>query len=174
MVFAVPGNHQTITLAGVTLAELSPANFTIMDGNLGAEILSAVGAGDVSGSNGSGGTDPDTDTGSGSVPPNGNADVHHLTWNWGVTEVISGFDVSQDVLDFGSLSASHVSVTEANGDLVLEVLNNGGHVYVLEGIQAEDLTAANLTAPDWNGVLHDENGVFDQLAALGNQGLYLV
>ena len=28
-------------------------------------------------------------------------------------------------------------------------------------------------APDWNGVLHDENGVFDQLAALGNQGLYL-
>ena len=54
------------------------------------------------------------------------------------------------------------------------MLNNGGHVYVLEGIQAEDLTAANLTTPDWNGVLHDENGVFDQLAALGNQGLYLV
>jgi hypothetical protein len=55
VVFAMPGNRQTITLAGVTLAELSPANFTIMDGNLGAEILSAVGAGDVSGSNGSGG-----------------------------------------------------------------------------------------------------------------------
>ncbi len=94
-------------------------------------------------------------------------DVYHLTWNWGVEEVIQDFDPSEDVLDFGSLPTSLVSVAEIDADLVFTIANNGGHQYVLSGVQAEDLTMDNLTAPDWNGVLTDQGGVLDQLSALG-------
>ena len=187
VVFAIPDNNQTITLVDVSLADLTAANFTIMDSGLGAEILGAVSSGNADGSsdgwtdpnsgkssNGSdGNTDPVVEVGSGGAEPNGEVDVYHLTWNWSATETISDFAPAEDVLDLGSLSANLVSVSEVNGDLVFEVLNNGGHVYVLEGVQAEDLTAANFTAPSWNGVLEDPNGVFNQLAALGNQEFLL-
>jgi len=186
VVFAVPGNNHTVTLTDVTLAELSPANFTIMDGNLGAEILSAVGSGTADGGVDGGAdggddggtpgdtTDPGTgDTGgtTGGAAADGVVDVHHLTWNWGATELISDFAPSEDVLDLGALSASNLTISEVDGNLVFEVVNNGGHVYVLEGVQAEDLSAANFTAPTWNGVLEAPNGVFDQLAALGYHDL---
>ena len=45
VVFAVPSNNQTTTLAGVHLSELSEANFTILDSGAAAEVLALVGDG---------------------------------------------------------------------------------------------------------------------------------
>lgn len=172
-VFAVPGNNQTVTLSGVSLADLSPANFTIMDGQLGTEILGAVSAGGVGGGdNGDGVQDPADPGGEGGVVADGEVDVFHFTWDWGVAEVISDFAPVEDVFDFGALPADLISISEVGGGLVVEILNNGGHAYIVEGVQAEELSAANFTAPDWNDVLHAPNGVFEQLAALGNQDIF--
>ena len=56
---------------------------------------------------------------------------------------------------------------------ILSIQNNGGHNYVLEGVQAEDLSLANLTAAEWNTVVADAGGVADQLRALGNTDFLL-
>lgn len=123
------------------------------------------GAGDGDDNDNDGGTG----TGGGGDSSGDGRQVHAFTWNWGATEVITDFDPSEDVFDFGSLPAGIVSLSEVEGDLLFEILNNGGHTYVIRDIQAEDLSAENLAAPGWNGVLEDSGGVFDQLSALGNQ-----
>lgn len=153
----------------------------ITDGHQTRTGVGAPGSDDSPTDDGSGGTGDDTGDGGsdgggtgsdgGGDQSDGQIDTHHLTWNWAKTEVISGFAASEDVLDFGSLSAGIVSVSELDGDLLFEVLGNGGHVYIVEDVQAEDLTAANLTAPNWSGVLTDSNGVFAQLTALGADDL---
>jgi len=112
--------------------------------------------------------EPDPNHGNnGNVEQGDSIDVHHLTWKWSAIDVLSDFDASEDILDFGSLSVKDVSISEANNDLLIEITNNGGHIYVLENTQAEDLSVANITAGNWNGVLEDEEGVFDQLIGLG-------
>jgi len=139
------------------------------DGDAGGEDT-----GGDTGDNGDGGTGDNGDGGNGGGDGSGGGDgrqVHNFTWNWGVTEVIADFDPSEDVFDFGSLPPQDISVTEVEGDLLFEVLRNGGHTYVVRDIQAEDLSADNLAAPGWNGVLDDPGGIFDQLAALGNQDI---
>ncbi len=111
-------------------------------------------------------TPPDNDT-----PDTGGAgdgeDIYTLSWNWAAIETIADFDPTEDVLNFGALSTEHVDVSEVGSDLVIEVLNNGGHQYILSGIQAEDLQRENLTAPDWSDVLDGPNGVIAQLTDLG-------
>jgi len=173
--FAIPGNSQTVTLAGISLADLSPANFTILDGQLGTEILGVVSAGNTVGNGDSSQDtdDPGGDGETGGAQPDGEVDVFHFDWNWGARDVISDFAPVEDILDFGALPAALISISEVDNDLVFEVLNNGGHAYVLEGVQAEDLSAANFTAADWNTVLESPNGVFDQLVMLGNQDILL-
>lgn len=180
VVFSMPGNNQTITLQGISLSDLSEDNFTIRDTATASEILNLVGAAASDDDSGDDGQETDTgndsgdpdddasDGGSADIPGDG-VDVHKITWNWAATEVISDFDISEDVLDFGSLPAALVSITESDEDLIIEVLGNGGHTYVLESIQAEDLSLANLEAPDWNENVLDQ--VVDQLEALGNENI---
>jgi len=132
--------------------------------------------GDLTGGNSGGGT-TDPDTGGGPTEPeNGapgvdtfgaGADLAELTWNWGAKSQIAGFDPAEDVIDFNALSASDVSVAEINGDLVFEVIGNGGHTVTLEGIQAEDLDLSNLTADDWNTITEAQSALTLQLEALG-------
>lgn len=56
--------------------------------------------------------------------------------------------------------------------MLIEVVGNGGHTYVIENVQAEDLTLANLSAPHWNdAVLEGQEGVIAQLIELGNDDL---
>ena len=172
VVFAVPSNNQTTTLQGVSLADLSAANFTIQDSSAAQEILAQVGQDGVSGQDGPGDpVPPEQDPGEVASDPavgNGISETVHVTWNWGAQEVVSGFSPSEDVLDFGALSANGVAISEADGDLHIEVVGNGGHTYVIENVQAEDLTLANLAAPSWNDAVLDEpGGVVDQLIALG-------
>lgn len=99
--------------------------------------------------------------------PAADADRVAIGWNWGVRETIAGFDAASDVLDFGTLNAQQIAVSESNGDLLIEVLDNGGHIYQFENLQAEDLSLANLDAADFNPVVSAPGGVADQLAKLG-------
>jgi len=165
VVFAVPSNNQTTTLEGVSLSELSQANFTIKDSTAAQEILALVSQ-DSGGDDVATGDEPD-DPSPGTAPGDGVQDTVQMTWNWGVQEVISEFSPSEDILDFGGLPS--VAISEVDGDLHIEVVGNGGHTYVIESVQAEDLALENLAAASWNdAVLHDQNGVVDQLANLGN------
>ncbi len=128
--------------------------------------------GNLTGTDNGGGTD-----GGPSVPDNGQSagdqtfgegrDVADLTWNWGVKTEISGFDNSEDVIDFNALGASDLSVIESGGDLIFEVIGNGGHTLTLQDIQADDLSLSNLTADDWNTITDAESALVDQLEALG-------
>jgi hypothetical protein len=168
VVFSIPSNNQTVTLQDVSLSELSEANFTIKDGGAAQEILALVGQDETGGDGDVPPADTPDDTPSVPVAGNGTTDTVHVTWNWGAEEIVSDFAVSEDVLDFGALSANGVAISESGGDLHIEVVGNGGHSYVIENVQAEDLSAANLSAPNWNDdVLHGSNGVVAQLAALG-------
>ncbi len=171
VVISVPSNHQTTVLQGVSLSDLSDANFTIKDDGAAQEILSLVGQ-DGSSGDGAGDTGGGTGTGTGDTDPNagnGVTDTVHMTWNWGAQEVVSDFSPSEDVLDFGALPAGGVALSEVDGDLHIEVVGNGGHTYVIENVQAEDLTLENLAAASWNdAVLDGDNGVIEQLEILGN------
>ncbi len=117
--------------------------------------------------NGGGTTEPENGQPPGVVTFGAEADVAELTWNWAAKTQIVGFDTDEDVIDFNALSANDVSVTEVDGDLVFEVIGNGGHTVTLQDIQAEDLDLENLTADDWNRIAEAESALTDQLEALG-------
>ncbi len=184
-IFAVPSNNQTTTLEDVALADLSPSNFTILDSTAQTEVFALIGDDGDTGGQDPGTGDPGTgdpgtgdpgtgdpgagDPGSGD-PGTGDAETVAITWKWGVEEVIDDFDPAADVIDFGHLAPSQIGITENGDDLVIEVLNNGGRRYVLEDVQAEDLTADNLTAAAYNNVLDGSGGVVDQLTELGFDG----
>ena len=74
---------------------------------------------------------------------------------------------SEDVLDFNSLGAADVTVSEIGDDLVFEVVGNGGHTVTLRDVQAEDLNLGNLTADDWNSIDEANSALVNQLEALG-------
>ena len=114
------------------------------------------------GGDGSGGTPPDT--GGEGQPSDGRIEI---TWNWAAQEVVSDFDPDSDVFDFGHMTAGQIDISERGDDLVIEVVNNGGHSYILKDVQAEDLNADNLEAAPYNDVLEAEGGVVDQLTSLG-------
>ena len=168
VVFAVPSNNQTTTFEGVSLADLSPSNFTILDSSARAEVFALIGNDNDTGGGDTGGGDTGGgDTGGGDTG-GGDPETFSITWNWGVEEVITNFDPASDVLNFGHVAPSQIGITEQGDDLVIEVLDNGGHRYVLENVQAEDLSAANLAAGNYSDALDGHGGVIDQLTALGN------
>lgn len=107
---------------------------------------------------GTGDAEPDTDD---------TPDVLEVTWNWGVQDVIGDFDIATDTFDFGALTAAQVEIDEQGENLVIEVLENGGHTYTVLGLQVEDLSLANFTA-DSNSSLLEENSEFmNSLSDLG-------
>ncbi len=114
--------------------------------------------------------DPNPDPGPG---PGGDGEAFDITWNWGALEVVPDFDPGEDILDFGALAPEDVLITEQGADLVIAVLNNGGHSYTLEDLQAEDLSRANLQAATWNGVIDAPGGVVEQLALMGYDDMAL-
>lgn len=97
----------------------------------------------------------------------GVADTYTLGWSFGTTTTITGFQPGEDTFEFGSLGDADVSVTEADGDLLIEVLGNGGDFVVFEGIQAEDLSRNDLSAPDWSSILDEDSAVVQALTDLG-------
>ena len=109
------------------------------------------------------GPDPQPEPGPDPADPNGRLEIG---WDWAKT-VLVDFDPAADVIDFKHMSAAQVDVRESEGDLLIEVLDNGGHVYRLEDVQAEDLRYANLDAASYNSVLDAPDGIVDQLILLG-------
>ncbi|MBO9475447.1 hypothetical protein J7413_18020 [Shimia sp. R10_1] len=107
-----------------------------------------------------------TSTGSDTVLGSG-ADTIEIDWNWGATTTIEGFDPSDDMFDFNSLNDDQVAIREVDGALEIEVLNNGGNITTLSGLQAEDLTRDNFAASPNNPILDDASELMAQLSALG-------
>ncbi len=95
------------------------------------------------------------------------ADTVEISWNWAKKTAITGFDVNDDVIDLNALGSGQVTAREADGNLYFEVLGNGGNSTALVGIQAEDLSMSNLTAPGWNTVLSSDSELIVQLTGLG-------
>lgn len=94
-------------------------------------------------------------------------DAVEVFWDWGAQTTIEGFDPSEDTIDFRSLGAQNVSITEVGDALVVEVVGNGGNSTTLLGIRAEDLSVDNLTADDWNDIADAEGQLVSSLQALG-------
>lgn len=115
---------------------------------------------------GSGDTDDTTDDG-GSVVFTAGVDTVSLDWSWAQKTTIEGFDAAEDVIDFISFNEADIAITEENGDLLIEVLGNGGNVTTLDGVQAEDLSLANLTADSWNTITDPNSALVQSLADLG-------
>jgi hypothetical protein len=140
-------------------------------GDLTGSIYEDSDDGDTGG-DGGGSTDPLPDpggpaTGGDTVIFGDGADSFVFAWSYGSTTRVQNFDTSEDVLDFNSFSPDQLDVREVDGDLVFEVLGNGGDFTVIEGIQAEDLSRANLTAPSWNGILNEDSALMASLVELG-------
>ena len=97
----------------------------------------------------------------------GASDTVAIEWSWIDREAYSGFDVDNDVINFGTLNSENLSVFENDGNLFIEVYEHGGNSTALLGVQAEDLSEANLRAPGWNNVIREGSDFMDQLVDLG-------
>ncbi|MEP4194306.1 MAG: hypothetical protein ABJL99_01575 [Aliishimia sp.] len=95
------------------------------------------------------------------------ADTAEVTWAWGKKVEISNFDLEQDQIDLNGLMSGQVDVREADGNLYFEVVDGGGQSTALLGVQAQDLSAENLTADGWNSVLSSTSNFTLQLVDLG-------
>ncbi|GAB5377743.1 MAG: hypothetical protein AcusKO_42050 [Acuticoccus sp.] len=178
---------QSVTILGVTLAELVPGQVEfhhdqVMEDNLEAAFgfdQNAVtladrtvlltpeapegqgtdgfqvregdfgdGAGDIEIPDGDGtATDNGTPYIEVEVPSDGSVDIE---WHWAERAFITDFDPSEDTINLGTMGSENFQITAADdGDLVLEVLQNGGQVYRIDGLEAEQAIDV-FEAPDWN------------------------
>lgn len=187
---------QSMTLTGVTLADLDPARVEfhhdqVMEDNLETPfgfdqndvtlvdrtvlLTPEAPEGETTDGyqtrDGSGETDGETggtETGTGpEIAFDEGADTFEFAWDYGTTTTITGFDTAEDTIDLGSFSPEQLLVTEADGDLIFEVVGNGGNFVVIDGLQAEDLLAQNLSVPDWSTALDADSALMQQLQALG-------
>lgn len=163
VVISIPSNNQTYTLAGVTLAALSPANISARDASASAKWTSALAAADGGSSGGSGGTTPPTDGdngggGSGHEPDPGTGGsgsghvgdglktVTSINWAWGSHTVLN-FDTALDVLDFGWFSADNFTISQVDGSVVVTIPSNN-QTYTLAGVTLAQLSLSNIAAKD--------------------------
>ncbi|MEM8956189.1 MAG: hypothetical protein AAGC86_00090 [Pseudomonadota bacterium] len=165
--------NRTMLLTPAAPAGATTDGFQTRTGDMTGSIYEG---GDSDGGNQSGGSDGgQTGGGSGSIPGGGDVvafvdgagDNYTISWSYGSTTTITGFNPAEDTFDFGTLAEGQLGVSEEQGDLVFEVLGNGGDFVVIEGVQAEDLSAANLTAPDWNPILDPGSTLVAALTDLG-------
>ncbi|MFG1427437.1 glycoside hydrolase family 18 protein [Roseixanthobacter glucoisosaccharinicivorans] len=70
-----------------------------------------------------------------------------ITWNWGKQEVITDFQPSTDVLNFGWVPADSVVLSEVNGSTVIALPENL-RTYTLKGVALDQLSLANVTGYD--------------------------
>ncbi|WP_211198707.1 hypothetical protein [Ruegeria haliotis] len=165
VVFSVPSNQQSLTLAGVTLAELSPDNFTILDSSATQEILNLIGGGE---SNPAPDPAPDPDPAPNPDPtPNPNpapvpnetgqafnnpeitkqnADVV-VTWAYGSNAVIDNFDPANNTIFIDWVGADALEVSQVNTSVVIAIPSNNQTI-TLQGVTLAMLEAANIHALD--------------------------
>ncbi|MEM9550417.1 MAG: 1,4-beta-glucanase [Pseudomonadota bacterium] len=176
--FGFDQNDVTLVDRSMLLTPAAPAGastdgFQTRTGDLTGSIYEDTG-GDTGDDPGNG----DGDAPSGDPSPEGSdvvtlgagADSFVFGWSYGTATTVRGFDTNEDMLDFGTFSDGQLAVFEQDGNLVFEVLDNGGDFVVIEDIQAEDLRASNLTAPDWNAILDNGSAMTGALTDLGFDG----
>ena len=160
--FAIPSNDQSLNLEGVRLADLSAANFTILDDTAAAEVLGLVGDGDTG--NGDGGTG-DVD---------GNGDGGHTHMHVTITlataaQVIDGFMPAMgDVIEIRpDVTPGAFAIFEESGDALgqtvrIEITNGGSTTQIVfTGVGLADLDLGNFSI--------DNEGVLNEVAsALGS------
>ena len=149
VVIAVPSNNQAITLAGVTLAELSPSNFTLLDQTAADEVFALIG--DQTDNGGNTGDESD----GGGTGDGGGMGEHQMV-------VISLTSPSQTIADFnpamdmvhieGGVTAERLTIFEENmGDgprLSFVVADGSGGTLsqtTLLGVSIADLSMGNFS-----------------------------
>ncbi|MEO9779827.1 MAG: hypothetical protein ABJH07_24645 [Sedimentitalea sp.] len=128
VVFEIPSNAQRLTLQGVSLSDLSPSNFTILDASAAEEILDLVSTG--TSLQPAPDPEPQPDPEPDPVPESestsdvsdldnpsitaGNADVV-VTWAYGSQTVVREFDPATDTIFVSWIGAEHLEVREEAG-----------------------------------------------------------
>ncbi|WP_170410245.1 hypothetical protein [Ruegeria atlantica] len=156
VVFAIPSNNQSTTLSGVTLADLSPANFTILDSTAATEVLSMVG---------SHGTNPGGDG-------NGHSHQHmHVTLSLASdAQEIDGFMPAMgDVIEIDpDISADSFAIFEESGDALgqtvrIELTESGVTKQIIfTGFGLADLDLGNFSITD-QAVLNEVSSALGQI-----------
>ncbi len=167
VVFAIPSNNQSTTLNGVKLADLSPANFTILDSTAAAEVLSLVG--------------PER-----TIPDDGghNGEDDHNHQHMHVTlslasdaQVIDGFMPAMgDVIEIGpDISADSFAIFEESGDTLGQTvrieLTNGQVIkqIIFTGFGLSDLDVSNFSSAD-QAVLNEVYAALGQVVVTPGAG----
>ncbi len=193
-VLRIPGMLQSYTLTGVSLADLSMANFTFKDASAGSYLSDTLAAADSGGmgedghddggmgdggndgggtgdsGTGDGGTgDGGGDTGGGGAGDGGaigTGDVHAV--NTAAAD-IQGFDPATDILDFGDVSVHNLILgkTEAGEVAFVNVWAWSPEMQVLDGITFEELSIANFGTVVNEHLRQDIGGVVSWELGLG-------
>lgn len=151
-------NNQTITLNGVSVSELSEANFGGVSGTWqGSSDTQLTDDSDANNTPPADViTDDDTPDDVNEPPPADDSGVvdagaggeYAYTWNWGANEVINNFDLSQDVVNLQSFWTSFDEIDISNnsdGDAVIDLSAINNQTITMVGISSSSLTADNFT-----------------------------
>ncbi|WP_372572754.1 hypothetical protein [Ruegeria jejuensis] len=140
LTIAIPSNNQSVTLAGVSAAELDPARINVLDGSARAVFAELVGETDGHHAGGS----------SGGMHEGMMIDITLDT----PSRTIADFDPSKDMLHLGAgVTGTRLDIFEESGDALgqtvrLAVSDDAGAVMsttILQGLGLADLTMANFS-----------------------------
>ncbi|MEO0761525.1 MAG: 1,4-beta-glucanase, partial [Pseudomonadota bacterium] len=171
VVLAIPSNNQSNTLAGVTLASLSAANFTFLDATAAAEVLALVGAAPAAPDDTPPADDDDMPPmDDGDMPPTDDGDMDHGDMDHGdmpgmphdhvmigldtPSRTVDGFDPMTGAIHLETgVTAARLEIFEESGDALgqtvrIQVLDDDGtplSLTIITGIVLADLTLANFS-----------------------------
>lgn len=151
-------NNQTITINGVSVADLSDANISGVSGTLqtGSDVPPVVDDTDDSNTPPVDDVDDtpvvDEPVDDGGQPPDDGASAntagqeYAYTWNWGANEVINNFDLAQDVVNLQSFWTSFNEIDigdNSEGDAVIDLSALNNQTITLQGISSASLSGSN-------------------------------
>ncbi|MEO0477495.1 MAG: 1,4-beta-glucanase, partial [Planctomycetota bacterium] len=177
LAFSIPSNNPSMTLPGVSLVDLSAANFTFLDQSAAEEVLRQVGGTDDDS------TDDGGDDGSGD---DGGADDHDHDHDHQMvmislqtpTQVITGFDPSTDMIHIeAGVTADNLNVVEnGSGDSLrvhLVVRDDDGALLsrtTLQNIGLDDLSLANFSIAEQSALNEVASVLGEAIAEPGGSG----
>ena len=145
-------NNQTITIEGVSVNNLTAANFVGVSGTMQVDgsptipvppvvpevpVIPPVV------------TPPVTPPADGGTPPDAGSNGQNFsyTWNWGANTVINNFDVTKDVINLQSFWTNYDAITihdNAQGNAVIDLSGINNQTITLQGISSANLSANNI------------------------------
>ncbi|AHE68106.1 hypothetical protein Loa_02569 [Legionella oakridgensis ATCC 33761 = DSM 21215] len=136
-------NNQTITLADVSVQQLSSANFIGVTGTMGIHN-------EPNNPPANEPTDPSPPSENDAIPPEdttGSGDSYVFTWKWGAAETINNFDVGQDVIDLKSFWSSYSQFSiydNPQGNAVIDLSQLNNQTITIQGVSSAELSAKNI------------------------------